>query len=189
MTHDRDLDPQVQAWLDELPPGPPDRNAVYARVMDRLPDTHQRRHRWPFRWNPFAAGAMRSADANGPHPRGRSTTMLNATRAMAIVTVLALTGTLALVAGPFAPAQEPAPAATLERSAADVGRFTGVMTFGPETVDPVVSIDGEVQSERGGSVPMVLTGSDERLAGQAMIEWNADTLGPGSSKAVIFSGM
>ena len=107
MTNDRDLDTTVRTWLDEPPPGPPDRDAVHARVMDRLPETHQRRHWWPIQWNPFAAGATRSADANGPHPAERSRTMFNATRIVAAAAVLALGGSLAFVAAPLGPSEEP----------------------------------------------------------------------------------
>jgi hypothetical protein len=116
--------------------------------------------------------------------------MLNATRAVAIVAVLALTGTLALVAGPFAPTEQAAPAATLERSFVDVGRFTGVMTFGPAdaSVDSVASVVGEVESERGGSTTVVLSGTDARLTGEARLDWNADNLGPTFSQASIVAG-
>ena len=39
MTNDRDLDRQVHSWLAEPPSGPPDRDAVYARVSDERYDT------------------------------------------------------------------------------------------------------------------------------------------------------
>ena len=164
MTTDRDLDQKVRTWLDEPPPGPPDRDAVYARVVDRLPETHQRRHWWPFQWNPFGARATRSAAANGPHPQGRSRIMFTPVRAFAAVAVLALGGSLALIAGPLGPSQEPVvPGAEL--GAEEVARVTGTATYLSDTAACKITFSDTFMEKRGCGTEYELTMDDPRLSG------------------------
>jgi hypothetical protein len=94
MTADRDLDTQVRTWLEEPPAGPPDRDAVFTRVRDRLPDTPQRRPRWlwPFDGHLPGAAAARHAGTPGVTTRGRVMQMFSATRVLMATTVLALSG-------------------------------------------------------------------------------------------------
>jgi hypothetical protein len=188
MTNDRDLDRQVHSWLAEPPSGPPDRDAVYARVMDRLPETRQRRLRWPFQWNPFAPGATRSADANGPHPQGRSNIMLNATRALALVAGLALAGSLAVVVDPFDASSRSVTPGAESRSVDEVAKVTGNATFGLADIG-AKSIDGKVSRERGTTLTGRMTTGDARLDGDVEVMYNVDhlTLEPGTSTS-LFAG-
>ena len=162
MTNDRDLDPKVRTWLDEPPPGPPDRKAVYARVIDRLPETHQRRRWWPFEWNPFAASATRSAEANGPHPQGRSRTMFNATRVVATAAILAVGGSLAFMTA-LGPSDAPQPAAA--PSAEDIAFVTGTASYIGETTPCTVESTPLYTEKRGCGLEYRWFTDDERLNG------------------------
>lgn len=177
MTDDRDLDAQVRSWLDETPPGPPDRGAVYARVIDRLPQSRQRRQRWPFPWNPFAADATRSADANGPHQRCRSRTMLNATRVAAIVAALAMSGTLALVVGPFERHDRAtvAPAAQAW-TADDVVPVVSRAAYRGEVESGAMEVTPERVTERGTRMEYELTSDDPRFDGTMVLTMNSDAI-------------
>lgn len=173
MTHDRDLDDKVRTWLDEPPPGPPDRDAVYARVLDRLPETHQRRHWWPFQWNPFAAGATRSADANGPRPQGRSRTMLNPVRAVVLVAALALASSFAMVTevaapGPIVPGAE----APGEAIAHVVGHTSGQR----EIAEGEMQVTDRAIEWRGMVAEWDVTADDPRLSGVMTAEYALDNL-------------
>ena len=176
MTTDRDLDQKVRTWLDEPPPGPPDRDAVYARVVDRLPETHQRRHWWPFQWNPFGARATRSAAANGPHPQGRSRIMLNATRVVAAATVLALGGTLALVAGPLGPAIEPAPPGAEQPDSDVIALVTGQAAHYTETDPGDGTVTPRAQEFRGVAIEWEVAADDPRLSGVMSVDYNVDAI-------------
>lgn len=165
MTNDRDLDTKVRTWLADPPPGPPDRNAVHARVMDRLPETHQRRHWWPFKWNPFATGATRSADAHGPQPLGRSRTMFNATRVVAAAAIVALGGSALLIAGPLGPSEPLGPAgAEASTAPTEVVHFTGHVATGEGRVGEIETLPDRT-IERGWQSTFYNTMSDPRVSG------------------------
>ena len=165
MTHDRDLDSQVRTWLEETPPGPPDRDAVHARVMDRLPETHQRRHWWPFRWNPLAAGATRSADAGGPHPAGRSRTMFNATRMVAASAILALVGSLALVGGNLGPSSDPVGVPGAEEPNRAPAHFEQTVRVRLDQAGVPTEVDGVSQLHGVVTSYLAQIGSDSRVTG------------------------
>jgi hypothetical protein len=93
MTADRDLDTQVRQWLEEPPPSLPDRDAVFVRVRDRLPDVPQRRRRWPWPFDGHPAGTTaRRVGTTGMIDRGRFMHMFTATRALIATALLALSG-------------------------------------------------------------------------------------------------
>jgi len=108
MTTDRETAEVIRSWMKEETEL---NDAGVYRVLARLLDTPQRRHRWlwPFDWRPFARGATRSADTRGATPSGRFMHMFTATRVAAITAVLALGGSLVLVAGPLGPSTTVAP--------------------------------------------------------------------------------
>jgi hypothetical protein len=163
MNDDRDLDQKVRTWLDEPPPGPPDRDAVYARVVDRLPETHQRRHWWPTGWNPFAASATRSAEAGGRRRERRATIMLYALSSTALVIVLGLAGGLALLTG-SGPAADDHPGATSTTPMAPE-RFEGTMIWGVDGEQPGVD-EGDMRVGRIGLMRPIDI-DDPRFAGSA----------------------
>ncbi len=101
------------------------------RVLARVPDTPQRKHRWlwPFDRRPFGPGATRSADAREATPDWRFRSMFTPIRVAAVTTVLALTGTLALVSGPLAPTGPAAlPGAEGATVSMEPAHFTGLIT-------------------------------------------------------------
>lgn len=161
MNDDRDLDQQVRTWLDHPPPGPPDRDAVYARVVDRLPQTHQRRHWWPFQWNPFAGGATRSADAGGSRRERRATTMLYALRSTAIVVVLALAAGAVFMTTSDPAADDPPGVASTTSMTPE--RFEGTMIWGIDG-DQSGVVDGDMLLERIG-LQWPIDIDDPRFAG------------------------
>ena len=129
---DRPLDRELHHWLErsieELPDGSELPPAIRADVLRRLPSTPQRRRWWPFRWFPFGSGATRSADREEPHHEGRPRSMFSATRVAAGVAILALAGSLALVANPVGdrPVAPGAEATPIDPGA--FGGFTGSMS-------------------------------------------------------------
>jgi len=173
MTNDRDLDHKVRTWLDEPPPGPPDRHAVYARVIDRLPQTHQRRRWWPFGWNPFAAGATRSADAGGDSHERRATIMLYALRSTAIVVVLGLAAGVVFMTASDRAADD-GPGVTSVK-AMTPERFEGSMIWSVDPAQPGVE-DGDMLVER---IVRQWTRDieDPRFAGTALFIHNARDAG------------
>jgi hypothetical protein len=70
MTTDRETAEVIRSWMKEEVQL---NDAGIHRVLARLPDTPQRRHRWlwPLDWHPFAPGATRSADVQGVQATGR----------------------------------------------------------------------------------------------------------------------
>jgi hypothetical protein len=70
MTTDRETAEVIRSWMKEEVRL---NDAGIHRVLARLPDTPQRRHRWlwPLDWHPFAPGATRSADVQGIQATGR----------------------------------------------------------------------------------------------------------------------
>lgn len=167
MTDDRDLDPKVRTWLDEPPPGPPDRKAVYARVMDRLPQTRQRRPWWPFGWNPFAAGATRSAEAEGPRPQRRSRTMFSPVRVVAATAFLAVGGSLAFMTA-LGPSDAPQPAAA--PSAEDIAYVTGTATHTRQTSPCTTSVTPLYGENRACGHEYEWVTDDPRLSGLQSVE-------------------
>ena len=164
MTNDRDLETTVRAWLQESPPGPPDRRAVHARVIDRLPQTHQRRHWWPLEWNPFVEGATRSARTMGPRPRWRSMTMFGTTGLVAVSAAVALAGGLLFVStnvtpddGAFVPGAD-APVSM------EPAHFTGTVRGGGGFGD-IEELDDRI-IERNSTGYSTNAMSDSRLSGQ-----------------------
>jgi len=108
MTTDREAAEVVRSWMKEETEL--DDSGIH-RVLARLPDTPQRRHRWlwPFEWRPFGSGATRSADPREAPASGRFMHMFTATRVAAITAVVALGGSLLLIAGPLGPAPSVGP--------------------------------------------------------------------------------
>jgi hypothetical protein len=130
---EREVTRAIEAWLAE--PEPPLDDHVIDTAIDRLPHTPQRRRWWPFRWFPFGIGATRSTNSSGPRPYRRSSSMLTATRSAAVIAILALSGSLALVAGPLgsSPDTAPAPGAVTPSpspASSDGTYFTGTMRYG-----------------------------------------------------------
>ncbi len=168
MNAEHDTTRAVEAWLAE--PQPPLDDRVIDQTIDRLPGLRQRRRWWPFRWFPFGIGATRSTDSSGPHPNGRSKSMFNATRVAAAVAILALTGSLALVAGPFGSSPDivPVPGAASPSASPEAGDgtyFTGIMRFGyGMPVAPVVGDDGVTRS-RDGAYEVAWESTDPRFSG------------------------
>ena len=101
------------------------------RVLARVPDTPQRKQRWlrPFDWRPFGAGATLGVDVREATPDGRFRSMFTPIRVAAVTAVLALTGTLALVSGPFAPTRPAAlPGAERPTVSMEPAHFIGTIS-------------------------------------------------------------
>ena len=105
-------------------------------VLDRLPDTPQRKHRWlwPFERRPAGSGVTRRAASPRAARSWRSVDMLNATRAAAVVAVLALTGSLALLAGPVSQPGDRAPLFAAQAEDVELDKSPGFFT-GTATID------------------------------------------------------
>jgi hypothetical protein len=163
-------DSRIERWLVEreqqLPP--PDRAAVLGRALDRLPQTPQRRRWWPSRWLPFGTDATRSSVPTEPRVEGSTRMMLSATRMAALVAVLAVGGSLALVAGPLSPGPEVpgSPAAQVPGPEA-AAFFSGtggvkILESGEESmVDGVEYLRGQVSQ----MLPRLIEVDDPRVGG------------------------
>lgn len=129
---DRPLDRSLHDWLsdsvEQLPDGAELPSAVRSDVLRRLPSTNQRPRWWPFKWVPLGSGATRSAEREGPRPEGGPRIMFTAARIGAGVAMLALAGSLAIIAVPFQEQPATVPTAPMEDvDPADFGGFTGRM--------------------------------------------------------------
>ncbi len=178
MNIERDPTRIVETWLAEPVPSLDDR--VINQTIDRLPGLRQRRRWWPFRWIPLGIGATRSTDSLGPRSHGRSTSMFNATRIVALVAIVALFGgSLALVVGPLGqtdPVLVPG-AATPSASpeASDEVHFTGILSF----PNPFGGVPGKtetgpdgIERNRGAATETKWTSSDPRFSGAGSITTN-----------------
>ena len=174
-------DGRIAQWLDErqrrLPP--PDRGAVLGRALQQLPDTPQRRRWWRPRWLPFGFGATRSSALSKPRVEGRTTVMFSATRVAALVAIVALGGSLALVAGPLGPdaAGPDVPAIEapgLEAASTFSGStYVAIVESGEEvTIDGVDHMLGQV-----GQSTNLLEVDDPRLAGKQTFTQSAADYG------------
>ena len=168
--NERDLTRELEAWLADPVP-PLDERTLY-QTIDRIPSVPQRRRWWPFRWFPLGIGATRSAGPAGPHADGRNRSMFTATRVAAGVAVLALSGSLALIAGPLQSPPEPtAPAAVSASPApADGIHVSGRIDFlimsdpPPEFGETVKEADGST-SYRDARFETRWTANDPRFVG------------------------
>ncbi len=126
-----DITPELKAWLAEPAPSL-DEHALY-QTIDRIPSVPQRRRWWPFRWFPLGIGATRSAGSAESRPTRRNRSMFAATGAALGVAILAISGTLALIASPLipvAPSVQVTQTAAFELPLLDEGdHFTGQMEF------------------------------------------------------------
>ena len=174
MNTERDTTRLLESWLAE--PEPPLDDHVIDEAIARLPHTPQRRRWWPLRWFPLGIGATRSAVPLGPRSTERKRTMVTATRVAAGVTVLALTGSLALIAGPLqGPTEPPPPAAVSPPPASTEGWVaTGAMRLGPGTFGETVPVDDRTEM-RGSSWATTWTSDDPRLAGDGTFVVNTNT--------------
>ncbi len=132
MKNEREAAEVVRSWMKEE--ARLDDSGLH-RVLARLPDTPQRRHRWlwPFDWRPFGPGATRSARPREATPNWRFTGMFTPIRVAAVTAVLALTGTLALVSGPLTPSGPAvAPGAEVPAVSMDPAHFTGTVVVWQE---------------------------------------------------------
>ena len=129
MNVEHDTTRVVEAWLAE--PEPPLDDRLIDQTIDRLPHAPQRRRWWPFRWFPLGIGATRSTDSSGPRPQGRYRSMFTATRVAAVVAIVALGGSLALVAGPLgsSPDIAPVPGAASPSASPEAGDGTYFTVF------------------------------------------------------------
>jgi len=125
MTTDREAAEVIRSWMKE---GVQLDDAGVHRVLARLPETPQRRHRWlwPFGWRPFGRGATRSADARTVVHPGRTRTMFTPIRVAAVTAVLALSGTLLLVSETVEPpVVGPVPGAETSDVSMEPAHYTG----------------------------------------------------------------
>ena len=172
MNAEHDTTRVVEAWLAE--PEPPFDDRLIDQTIDRLAGLRQRRRWWPFRWFPLGIGATRSTDSSGPRPQGRSTSMFTATRVAAVVAIVALGGSLALVAGPLGPSADNAPVPGAAASspspspgASDGTYFTGIMRFGygPDVAGASTVGDDGVTRFRDESFEVAWESTDPRFSG------------------------
>jgi hypothetical protein len=186
MTHvtddsaDRPLGPRLRDWLDdsieELPEGRELPSSIRSDVLTRLPSTHQRRGWWPFRWFPFGIGATRSADAKEPRPQGRFKSMFNATRVAAAVAILALGGSLAIIAGPPASGPVAPPGATSsDAPQQSVPAFPVTGTAEIVILAPGDNTDSLLRNRVGGTVRTEM--NDPRVSGDGRFLHHADDYG------------
>jgi hypothetical protein len=114
--------------------------------------------------------------------------MLNATRAVALATVLALTGTLALVAGPFDRQErgDVAPAAQ-SWTADDVVPVVIHAAYRGDIEDGSIEVTPERVEERGTRMEYELTSDDPRFDGVMYLTVNGDTI-LGATGAAVYAG-
>lgn len=121
-------DGRIERWLAErrhLMPTP-DRDGVLERALHEVPRTPQRRRQRLLRWLPFGIGAARTSIPAEPRVTGSTRMILSATRMAALVAVVLLGGSLALVAGPFSPdPASPGSPAAVEPGPEAAGWFSG----------------------------------------------------------------
>ena len=125
MTTDREAAEVVRSWMKEEVQLD---DAGVHRVIARLPETPQRKHRWlrPFEWRPFGSGATRSAGARSWAPPGRTRAMFTPIRVAAGTAVLALSGTLLLVSSLVEPPPSgPVPGAESSDVSMEPAHYTG----------------------------------------------------------------
>jgi hypothetical protein len=118
--------------------------------------------------------------------------MFTATRVAAVVAIVALGGSLALVAGPLGPSADTAPvpgAATSSPSpspgAIDETYFTGVMTVGLEGVEGTTEVGpDDVIRNRGGQYDAEWWSTDPRFSGPGDYTGNTNDYKTGSDGVV-----
>ncbi len=128
MTTEREAARVVHDWMQE-PTELDDRGLD--RVLAQLPNTPQRRHRWlrPLDWRPFGPGVTRSPGSGRALHHWRYPNMVTATRIVAVIAVIALSGSLALNVGqeerasaPLSPENAPG-SIWLERDAGEAATY------------------------------------------------------------------
>ena len=176
MNAPRDLGPDFRAWLDDIPPMPPE---LPARTLDQTRHTRQRRRWLWFLPGPKpTAGAVDEQDRSKPaeaiamRPIGGLRTMFSATNVAAAVAVTALTGAL-LVVAPLATQEGTQPAApSIEEGAAGVTLVSGVVErTGYERAGSTESYDWGY-AVRDALNTVEFTMSDARLSGPALLRGN-----------------
>jgi hypothetical protein len=178
MNKERDTTRIVESWLAE--PSPPFSDRVIDQTIDRLRGTRQRRRWWPFRWFPFGFGATRSTGSHGPRPHGRTKLMFSATRIAAVVAIVALGGSLALVAGPLGsgldPGFTPAALAPAPGTAAHFSGSGGIIMVeeGEESVSEGV---GHLRGQVTSMPPRLIEVDEPRVAGTQTYTQHADDYG------------
>ena len=189
MNTERDTTRLLEAWLAE--PEPPLDDHVIDTAIDGLSDTPQRRRWWPFRWFPLGIGATRSAGPAGPHGEERNRSMFTATRVAAGVAVLALAGSLAMIAGPLQSPPEPAVPAALSPSPApaDGIHVSGRIDFlvmsdpPPDFGETVQESDGST-SYRDARFETRWTANDARFVGAGEYTGNSNSYALDESKGI-----
>lgn len=175
MTTDRDAAEVVRSWMKEEVQLD---DAGIHRVLARLPDTPQRRHRWlwPFDWRPFGPGATRSVGSVAPLATRRTYTMFNAIRVAAIVAAFALAGSLLLVSTDLGQPADPMgpPAASAPGSEA-IAHVTGEQrVLRQVSVGEVDVVPGGV-AIRGVTWEAAVSADDARLEGVLSVTQNEDS--------------
>ncbi len=162
MKTERDTARIVHEWLRE--PAELDDRGL-SRILDRLPDTPQRRHRWlwPFEWRPFGSGATRSAGTDEAIPKRRYKQMFTATNLAALTAALALTGSLALFAGSLGdPEPEPVPG-NVFAGIHNAKHFTGRVSASSGSGDLETRADRTIERDWPSTFTNTMT--DDRMSG------------------------
>jgi hypothetical protein len=175
MTTDREAAEVVRSWMKEEIQLD---DAGIHRVLARLPDTPQRRHRWlwPFDWRPFGPGAARRAGSDAPPVIRRINTMFNAIRVAAVMAALALAGSLLLVSTDLGRPADPdqAPAAPAPGGEA-IAHVTGEQRVLRQVSAGEVGVEPGGVAIRGATWEMAVSADDPRLDGLLSVTQNEDS--------------
>jgi hypothetical protein len=184
MSAPRDLGPDFRAWLDDIPPMPPD---VLARTLDETRHTGQRR-RW-LRFLPVrrpAAGAHDregrpwSEPSNATAPIGGTTMILSPTKLATAAIAAALVGSL-LLARPFTTSERSLPAAPDASKAGVITLVEGNMyTLSKDDIGSPDTYDGGPARVDEWWTTEFRT-NDARLNGIAVSRHNRNLLGSSGS--------
>ncbi len=184
MSAPRDLGPDFRAWMDDVPPMPPD---VLARTLDETRPTRQRR-----RWRRFLPVRKPTAKADDRGDRawpavaiatasiGGTTLMLSPTKLVAAAATAALMGSL-LLAGQLTTSKQSLPAAPDASKAGEITLVEGSMyTLSKDEI-------GTRDTHAGGQArvdewwTMEFRTNDDRLNGIAISRHNRNLLGSSGS--------
>ncbi len=155
MTVDRDLQSLLTDWMREDAILPDD---VY-EVIDQLPQTPQRRHRWSF---------------TIPALTWRNNDMYNATRAVIAVLVLALGPGLIMATVSDDDSERANLQQTEARSVDEMARFTYTSVLSADYPDGSEVATDYGMARRGGRVEYTIEASDDRVDGSSVHTYNLD---------------
>lgn len=174
MTTDRETAEVIRVWMKEEVPLD---DAGIHRVLARLPDIPQRRHRWlwPLDWRPFASDATRDAGVHGvrmtdhrpgsmsdttdrlPTATGRTRLMFSPVKAIVGGALVFAIGGVFLIAQPFGQQGDSVPAAAPVVEQTEAVRVTAAQACAWDFPDGI---------QTG---TCTITASDPRLTGTAII--------------------